>query len=299
MIRVEKHQAFFILLWTASLIVAWRPLAGTFALSLRDDGYTHILLILPISAALIILERRSFTKLVSPGIHTSWAMLALAIFSACFIFAPTASVSPDVQLSIRILALVLFWIGAFTLCFGTRASRSVSFPLLFLFGLVPLPRQLLDIFVSLLQQMSACAAHFLFSICGVPVSQDGVAVSIPGLTVHVAEECSSIRSSSMLLVTTIVLAYLLLRSPWRRAVVVGLALPLSIFKNGLRIFTIAMLGTRVDPAYLTGRLHHDGGIVFFAIVMLIIFAILWIFRRAENRWPNAALKPALSNATGA
>ena len=81
---------------------------------------------------------------------------------------------------------------------------------------------------------------------------------------------------------SIVLAQLLLRSSWRKALVVGIAIPLSVAKNGLRIFTIAMLGTRVDPGYLTGRLHHQGGILFFLIALLGIFAILAICLRAEG-----------------
>ena len=86
----------------------------------------------------------------------------------------------------------------------------------------------------------------------------------------------------MLLVTTMVLAHLLLRSSWRKWVVIGIAIVLSVAKNGLRIFTIAMLGTRVDPGYLTGRLHHEGGIVFFMIALIGVFVSLWILRRGEN-----------------
>jgi len=120
-----------------------------------------------------------------------------------------------------------------------------------------------------------------FSAFGVPVVQEGVILTIPKLTLKVAEECSSIRSSSMLLVTTMVLAQLLLRSPWRKALLIFLAVPLSVAKNGLRIFTIAMLGTRVDPKFLTGKLHRDGGIVFFTIALLATFALLWILHRGE------------------
>jgi exosortase/archaeosortase family protein len=80
-----------------------------------------------------------------------------------------------------------------------------------------------------------------------------------------------------------VLAQIFLRSPLRKAIVVVLAVPLSVAKNGLRIFTIAMLGTHVDPGYLTGRFHHQGGIVFFAISLLVIFLALWILERGERR----------------
>ena len=98
------------------------------------------------------------------------------------------------------------------------------------------------------------AASVLFSAVGIPVMHDGVRLSIPGLTLEVATECSSIRSSFILVVTAMVLAHLLLRAFWRKALVVMLALPLAVAKNGLRLFSIAILGTRVNPEFLTGRL---------------------------------------------
>jgi exosortase len=117
----------------------------------------------------------------------------------------------------------------------------------------------------------------------VPVAQDGTLLTIPGLTIEVARECSSIRSSLMLVVTTMVLAQMLLRSPWRKALVVAVAIPLSVAKNGLRIFVLGMLGTRVDPGFLSGRLHHQGGIIYFLIALAAIFLLLWIARRGDEK----------------
>jgi len=265
-----------------SLVVGWRPLVDTFALALRDDGYTHILLILPISIALILLEWGSLKPLVAPNVRAGSILLAIAILVAGVMTGRSTSLPFDVQLTITMFALVLSWIGSFVLCFGSRASRSVLFPLSLLFGLVPFPQFAQNEIVHLLQQGSAFTAHVLFAAAGVSVVQHGVMLTVPGLTVEVAKECSSIRSSSMLLVTTIVLAQLFLRSPWRRVLVIGAAVFLSVAKNGLRIFTIVMLGTRVDPAYLTGGLHREGGIVFFLLALGCLSILLWILRSREN-----------------
>jgi exosortase len=121
----------------------------------------------------------------------------------------------------------------------------------------------------------------MFRAAGVPVAQDGIRVTIPGLEVEVARECSSIRSSLMLLVTTLVMAHLFLRSWWRKLLLVTAAIPLSVAKNGLRIFVIAELGTRVDPGFLNGRLHHNGGVVFLAISVVVMVVLLWMLRRTE------------------
>ena len=289
MTKLSKHQAGLALLLTFSLLAWWRALIDTFTLSLSNDEYTHILLILPVSAALMYLKWRFLKTKFRLSPLTGSAFLLVAVLIACFGLLWSVSLPADVRLSISMFALVLWWIGSFVLCLGSRASRTILFPLCFLFGLVPFPNFLLNAIIALLQQGSAWSARMLFVAWGVPVAQDGLLLTIPGLTLLVAQECSSIRSSSMLLVTTMVLAQLLLRSPWRKAFLIGLAVPLSVAKNGLRIFTIAMLGTRVDPGYLTGSFHHQGGIVFFAIALMVIFALLWILQRGEDSSPTNKL----------
>ena len=282
----------FAALWAIPLVVGRRPLVATFNLAWRNDQYTHILLILPVSVALIYLEWPALKSISAPNLAAGTILLIVSIVVAGVLKWALVELPSDVRISIGMLVVVLWWIGAFILCFGTRVSRSLIFPLCFLFWLVPFPEAMLNAVVTFLQRESVAAADVLFNAAGVPVARDGFLLSIPGLTVQVAEECSSIRSSLMLLVTTMVLAQLSLRSPWRKAVVIALAVPLSVAKNALRIFTIAMLGTRVDPGFLTGRLHHQGGIVFFLISLVGVFILLWILRRTEHQALPSLLRPA-------
>ena len=189
----------------------------------------------------------------------------------------------DEQLSVNMLAVVVWWIGAFIVSFGTRAFQRALFPLCFLFWMVPIPQFVLNPIVRLLQEGSVASARLLFAAVGVPVAQDGTQITIPGLTVEVAPECSSIRSSLMLVVTTMVLAQMSLRSVWRKALVIAVAIPLSVAKNGLRIFVLAMLTTHVDRSFITGRLHHQGGIIYFLIALAAIILLIWAARRGEEK----------------
>jgi exosortase len=306
--RAPKSVFFF--LSVLSVIAAWRPLRDVLWLATHDEEYTHLLLILPVVAALLWLElsageRRASSGSSSSGLSSSGStkslsppalgpgliLLCISLLIAGFARWHT-DLPADERLTVNMLALVIWWVGSFVLCFGTRLSRSVLFPLGFSFLVVPLPRFLLNSIVSWLQQASAFTAHCMFSIARVPVTQEGVLLDIPGLTVEVAKECSSIRSSSMLLVTTMILAQLLLRTSWRKWLAIALAIPVSVAKNGLRIFTIAMLGTRVDPSYLTGKLHHQGGIVFFSIGLACMFFVLWILHRNERASFSRMRKPS-------
>jgi exosortase len=262
-----------------SLAIWWRPLASSFALALRDERYTHLLLILPVSVALIFIDWESPGLSSRANRSTSFSLLVAGAAVTLFVRSGVA----DEQLSLNMLALVVWWVGAFIACFGTRAFRRALFPLCFLLWIVPVPVFLLNSIVKLLQAGSVAAAHLLFSAIGLPVGENGTLLTIPGLTVEVAHECSSIRSSLMLVVTTMVLTQTLLRSAWKKALVIAIAFPLSVAKNGLRIFVLAMLATRVDRRYLTGRLHHQGGIIYFLIALAAIFLFIGLARRGEQK----------------
>ena len=289
MTRVQSNLS-FAFLCVVSLAVGWHPLARTLSLALHNDEYTHLLLILPVSASLILLEWRSQKPIAQASFRIGSALLLAAVLIAGFAKWRAADIPDDVQLSLSMLALVLWWIASFVACFGTQTG-TVLFPLVFLLWMVPIPSFALNKVVEFLQAESAVAARLMFSLIGVPVSQQGFVLSIPGVNIEVARECSSIRSSVMLLVGSMVLAQVSLRSPWSKALVIAATVPLSIAKNALRIVTLSVLATRVDPGFLTGRLHHQGGIVFFMISLAVLVLLLWMLRRAEARRPPLELNP--------
>jgi len=290
MTRVQSYLSYALFV-AVSCGDSCKPIARTFSLAIHNDDYTHLLLILPISASLIVLEWRSRKPAIRANFRASVLLLLAAVFTAGWARWWAVGLSDDGRLSLSMLAVVLWWIASFVICFGGRFSRLCLFPLVFLLWMVPIPSFALSKVVEFLQAESAVAARLMFLLIGVPVSHQGFVLSIPGVNIEVARECSSIRSSVMLLIASMVLSQVSLRSPWCKAAVIAATVPLSIAKNALRIVTLSMLGTRVDPAFLTGRLHHQGGIVFFMISLAVLVLLLWILRRAEERRVPLELNP--------
>jgi exosortase len=279
-VNTERRRYAFPFLCVLFGWLGWRSLAATFSLAWTDDQYTQILLIPPVVAALTYLEWPLPQTFALANLRRASGLIGVLVLGLAAEW-KLNSLPADQRLALSMCLLVFAWIVAFIICFGPQAARKMLFPLCFLFWLVPLPHFLMDRIVTVLQHWSADCARILFAVARVPVRQDGVLLTIPGLTLEVAEECSSIRSSLMLLVTTMVLAQLLLRSPWRKAILVAAVIPLSAAKNGLRIFVLGMLGTYVDGSYLNGRLHRQGGIIYFLIALLAIGLLLWLLRRGE------------------
>lgn len=257
------------------------PVTQTFRLALSNEAYSHILLIIPLCLALAWFDLRTLQPALEPNWLGGFFLLLGALALGCLARWTSICGPPDVRLSISMLAVVVWWMVSVALCYGVSVLRALAFPLCLLFCLVPLPDFLLNGMIVSLQTGSASAARWLFELARVPVTQKGVLLSIPGLDIEVARECSSIRSSMVLIVTTLVLAHLFLRS-WRpKLLLILVAIPISVAKNALRIFVIAQLAVHVNPEYLNGSLHRHGGIVFLTIAMVWIAMLLWLLARSE------------------
>jgi exosortase/archaeosortase family protein len=61
-----------------------------------------------------------------------------------------------------------------------------------------------------------------------------------------------------------------------------------ILKNGVRIVTLTLLASYVDPGFLYGKLHREGGVVFFVLGLLLLAPLVWILQRSEPKVPTQA-----------
>jgi exosortase/archaeosortase family protein len=61
-----------------------------------------------------------------------------------------------------------------------------------------------------------------------------------------------------------------------------LTVPVAMLTNAVRIVTLWFLGTHVDPGFLTGNLHHRGGILFSLISLSILMTCLFLLRKMEH-----------------
>jgi len=277
--RANAAFAGFIIL---SIIVCWSALKALTIFSLQYESSSHVVLIPLISIYLLYTERQRILQVVRPSIVPGGTVVLIGLVLYVFDLRHRSTDDPGQFLPSATLATVLLWLGGFLLCYGTAAWRRASFSLLFLFLMVPLPPTVLDSAIYLLQRGSTEIAFLLFKLAGVPVLREGFILHVPHQSIEVAKECSGIRSSVALFITCLLAAHLFLRTKWKMLVFVLLAFPLAILKNGIRITTLTLLAVYVDPSFLTGSLHHDGGFVFFFLALAILAPILLALQRSEK-----------------
>jgi exosortase len=284
---LSQRVLFFVGWIIATCLLCLRPLVVFVTYSLSNDNASHLVLIPVITAWLLYLERERIFKLLGSDPRSAFLFLATGAALALLALFAGPHWSALNQLSVYVLGLILLWVAGFAFLFGRPALQSARFPLVFLLLTIPIPDFLLDQAIYLLQKGSAEVAAVLFDWSGVPVLREGFVFHLAHVTIEVARECSGIRSSLALLILAILVAHFYLDTFWKQAVLVIAGLFVMILKNGVRIVTLTLLASYVDPGFLSGRLHREGGVVFFVLGLLLLAPLLWFLQRTERKTPSA------------
>ena len=278
----ERTKWLLYLAWIVLCVLAfWKPVFALFHLAEQDETASHIILIPFIAAWLIYTERRQLRLRDSLDFRAG-LFFALPALLLTLLVLRCASRAPKETLSGFILALILFLVAGFISIMGKEAAKSSWFAFAILLFAVPLPEGLLNKTIYWLQTGSAAVAELLFNLSGAPVLRQGFYFYLPEVSIEVAQECSGIRSSIALLILALLVAHFAFRPFWKKAVFVLAGLAMMLIKNGVRIATLTLLANYVNRDFLYGKLHHQGGVVFFVIGLALLLPVYWLLRRGET-----------------
>jgi len=263
-----------------------QPLLGLANYAAHSSLHSYILLIPFVSGYLLYLRRDQLPKERVADLQFGIVLLACGLgvflFTHWLAFAGRAPADNYYFVLLTTSFLCCLVAGGFFF-FGRAWMRAAAFPLAYLIFMVPMPDAMADALETASKYASAEVANVLFHLSGTPILRAGLVFQLPNITIEVAQECSGIRSSWVLLMTSILAANLFLKTPWKRIVLVAFIIPLAILRNGFRILVIALLCVNIGPQMIHSVIHRRGGPVFFALSLIPLFALLWWLRRGETR----------------
>jgi exosortase C (VPDSG-CTERM-specific) len=267
-----------------------QPLLTLMRYAAGSQLYSYILLVPFVSAYLLYLRRDQLPK--NYGIDLPLAIVSLAgglgvlVFTYWLHFVKRAPADNDRLALLTLSFLCCLAAGGFFF-FGRKWMRAAAFPLTYLIFLVPMPDAMADALETASKYASAEVANVFFHLSGTPFLRDGLIFQLPNITIEVAQECSGIRSSVVLLMTSIVAANLFLKTSWRRFALIALVIPLAILRNGFRILVIGLLCVNVGPQMIHSLIHRRGGPVFFVLSLIPFLLVLWWLRRGDVQTPQS------------
>src|SRR4030095_14693784 len=270
----------------ALLVVFARPLLMLISYVAGSQLHSYILLVPFVSAYLLYLRRDQLPKNYATDLPLTIvsliAGLGLLAFTYSLEVAGRVSANSDRIVLLPLSFLCCLAAGGFFF-FGRGWMLAAAFPLAYLIFMVPMPDGMTDALEMASKSAAAEVANVLFHISGTPFLRAGPIFQLPNITIEVAQECSGIRSSWVLFMTSIFAANLFLKTPWRRFALIAFVIPLGILRNGFRILVIALLCVNIGPQMIHSLIHRRGGPLFFALSLIPFLFVLWWLRRSEGR----------------
>jgi len=267
------------------VVFGW-PLFRLISYVAGSQLHSYVLLVPFVSAYLLYLRRDQLPKnyradlpLMLVSLTAGLSLLALAYLMDHI---ATGSTNNGRIVLLTLSLLCCLAAGGFFFL-GRDWMKAAAFPLAYLIFMVPMPDAMADALEMASKTAAAEVANVLFHLSGTPFLRAGPIFQLPNITIEVAQECSGIRSSWVLFMTSILAANLFLKTPWRRFALIAFVIPLGILRNGFRILVIGLLCVNVGPEMIHSLIHRRGGPFFFALSLIPFLLALWWLRRGEVR----------------
>jgi exosortase len=222
-----------------------------------DPALSQGLLIPPL--ALYIAWLRRDVTLAKPAVPDNRGLILVVLASVLFLVGKLAVEFFLQRISMVVLLAALIWTF-----WGLRRLRTLSFALLLLATMVPLPRLVYNMLASRLQLFASDMSTSLAQLLGISIYRDGNVVYLANMSLGVEEACSGLNSLSALLVASLLLGFLQCRRTAPRVLLFALAFPLAIAVNIVRVTGTAVLADYHEE-FAMGFYHSFSGWLVFIV----------------------------------
>ena len=253
------------------------PLYIPILLDLADEWWTvdasSYGMVVPLIAFYIIYLRRKVTFAI-PARGDGRGLWLVSVACLALIAGKLSAEFFLARISIVVLLAGLTWTF-----WGLGRLRALSFPLLLLGTMVPLPGIVYNSLAAPLQLFASEVAANLSQALGVSVYRDGNIIHLANVSLGVAEACSGLNSLSALVVASLLLGVLEDARVLGRILLFLLSVPLAVAVNVFRVTGTAVLAD-ADLKFAMGFYHILSGWLVFALG----FGLLWLIGKGVFRW---------------
>ncbi|MHC4596082.1 MAG: exosortase/archaeosortase family protein [Planctomycetota bacterium] len=269
-----------LMLLAVTVLSYWSTIADLFKEWQGNDDYSAGQLVPLIALFLVWRERKTLRRCM---LKPCWWGITLLILAQAARFYGLLFMYESAER----YSLVLTAAGLVLMVAGWQVFRSVSWILLFLFLMVPLPGRVHNFISGPLQKIATTGSVFLLEAFGVRVSQQGNIVMLNEETpMAVAEACSGLRMLTAFIIITAFMAYMVNRSRRRKAVLLLSSIPVAVMCNILRLCITAVLILLVSTEVAEKFFHDFAGLAMMPVAVLLMFGELWLMDKLTVPEPD-------------
>ena len=205
---------------------------------MNREGSSHGIFVPFLSAFFIWIKRDSLINT-----EMKYDLLGIPVMLAGLLF-PIFGIGPY---NLQLLAFIIFLSGSVIFLLGWKFFKEISFPLLFLITLIPIPDNLYSSLAESTRVISFGGARGILSILGIPFTREGNIICLHNATLEVAEGCSGIRYLVSYFVFSLAYAWLFRKAFWSRLAVVLSSILISLMASVGRLTFIFILTHLFGP----------------------------------------------------
>lgn len=231
---------------------------------LNHSNNSHGILV-PFVSLYFIWQKRDELKKATISSSYLGAVLLLASMAVYLL-----SLAGNVAFVSRLM-MVVSLSGLVLYLFGKEIFYVISFPLLFLLFMVPVPDSFISIVSLPLQLFASNISSTIISAFSIPVYREGNMLYFVQTQLEVAEACSGIRSIVSLTMLSVIFIYLSRRGIGWKAVLGLSAIPIALVANIIRVTGTGILAHHFGDSVAKGFLHEFSGLAVFAFGFFVLY----------------------------
>lgn len=275
--RDQTQDRFPVLVFVTWLLLGvsvwsyWSTMVSLFKDWQRNDDYSAGQLV-PLIALFLIWRERNRLRKCRLKPCWIWGIALLLVAQAARAFGLLFMYESAERYSLVLTAGALVLMVA-----GRQVFRTVSWILLFLFLMVPLPGRVHNLISGPLQNVATTGSVFVLEAIGPRVSQQGNVVMLNETTpMAVAEACSGLRMLTAFVIVAAFVAYMVKRPRPQKAFLFLSSIPVAVMCNITRLCVTAALFTLVGAEAGQKFFHDFAGLAMMPAAALLLFAELWL-----------------------
>lgn len=279
-----------LLLAGAGVWLFWTWLATQNHYSMTSGDWSHAYMVPAICAYLLWQHRAALDRLTATVFWPGLIPLLMGIWSYVFFIVGVPN-----HLG-QGLAMTLTVFGLALLLLGPRYMTYLFFPIAYLFFAITIPEKVMNHATWPLQRVASIGGWVGLNMLGIKTDLAGNQLTVYDSTtfqsypLNVAEACSGMRMLIAFLALGVAVALVSTRLWWKRVVLIGLAAPLAVFLNVIRIIVLG-IASLFDQDLSAGQAHMFIGTLLlipgFFLYMLILVALNKAVPEARESAPDS------------
>ncbi|MFC2006810.1 exosortase/archaeosortase family protein [Chloroflexota bacterium] len=243
-----------VLIW---LVGAW----------LYNPYYSHGFLILPVAVFVAWTRRKELVR-VKPYLT---GIIVLAIGLATYV----AGFAWKIY-SLSAFSLLAVAFGLVLYIFGTKAARSMAFPICFLIFMIPLP--FIDSMSIPLQSITASVSASIVLALGIPATRTGVEIYLSEATFIIGTPCSGMNTLISLLALTTLFLYFVKAPFYKKVSLFLLTFPIAILANIFRISLLLVIAYYLGADAAQRYFHDFSNLLLFVLAVALLILLAKVLR---------------------